>query len=229
MTETPVYASKGARIAVPNKDASLPPRNDKLARFEAVILPHLDAAYNLARWLTRHEQNAEDVVQEAYLRAYQYFDRFEGDAGRAWLLRIVRNTCYTWLDKNRPHLAALSLSEEGRDVVSDGLDPEAERLVDVHRKVVEQALADLPPDLREVVVLREIEQLSYKEIAVVAEIPLGTVMSRLARGRQQLHPLLQKRINPASDPPGQESPEASAARLAMPGARPSLGASESMP
>jgi RNA polymerase sigma factor (sigma-70 family) len=229
MTESTVCTSRGARIAVPNKDASLPPRNDKLARFEAVILPHLDAAYNLARWLTRHEQNAEDVVQEAYLRAYQYFDRFQGEAGRAWLLRIVRNTCYTWLDKNRPHLAALSLNEQGSEVVSDHLDPEAERLVDVHRRVVQEAIAELPIDLREVVVLREIEQLSYKEIAVVADIPLGTVMSRLARGRQQLHGLLQKQMSGVPESPGAQRNKTSGAGIAAPGTRPSLGASESMP
>jgi RNA polymerase sigma factor (sigma-70 family) len=171
---------------------SLPSPNEKLARFESAILPHLDAAYNLARWLTRHEQNAEDVVQEAYLRAYQYFDRFQGDTGRAWLLRIVRNTCYTWLDKNRPHQATVPLSEAGLEIASQAFASGTKPLVDVRRELVEQALAALTPDLREVLVLRELEQLSYKEIAAIADVPLGTVMSRLARGRQQLHDLLQK-------------------------------------
>jgi RNA polymerase sigma factor (sigma-70 family) len=175
-----------------NEEAALPAPNEKLARFEAAILPHLDAAYNLARWLTRHEQNAEDVVQEAYLRAYQYFDRFQGDTGRAWLLRIVRNTCYTWLDKNRPHQSAVPLNEAGLEIASKAFAPGTKPLVDVHREQLEQALAALSPDLREVVVLRELEQLSYKEIAAVADIPLGTVMSRLARGRQQLHDQLQQ-------------------------------------
>jgi RNA polymerase sigma factor (sigma-70 family) len=164
-------------------------------------MPHLDAAYNLARWLTRHEQNAEDVVQEAYLRAYQYFDRFQGDTGRAWLLRIVRNTCYTWLEHNKPHYAALTLNEELQEIVSDSPQPESALSADVDRQVVEQALAELPPNLREVIVLREIEQLSYKEIAVVADVPLGTVMSRLARGRQQLHQVLVKQMGVAGDLP----------------------------
>jgi RNA polymerase sigma factor (sigma-70 family) len=175
-----------------NEEAALPAPNEKLARFEAAILPHLDAAYNLARWLTRHEQNAEDVVQEAYLRAYQYFDRFQGDTGRAWLLRIVRNTCYTWLEKNRPHQSTVPLNEAGLEIASKAFSPGTKPLVDVRREQLEQALAALTPDLREVIVLRELEQLSYKEIAAVADIPLGTVMSRLARGRQQLHDQLQQ-------------------------------------
>jgi RNA polymerase sigma factor (sigma-70 family) len=175
-----------------NEEAALPVPNEKLARFEAAILPHLDAAYNLARWLTRHEQNAEDVVQEAYLRAYQYFDRFQGDTGRAWLLRIVRNTCYTWLEKNRPHQSTVPLNEAGLEIASKAFAPGTKPLVDVRREQLEQALAALTPDLREVVVLRELEQFSYKEIAAVADIPLGTVMSRLARGRQQLHDQLQQ-------------------------------------
>jgi RNA polymerase sigma factor (sigma-70 family) len=175
-----------------NEEAALPAPNEKLARFEAAILPHLDAAYNLARWLTRHEQNAEDVVQEAYLRAYQYFDRFQGDTGRAWLLRIVRNTCYTWLEKNRPHQSTVPLNEAGLEIASKAFSPGTKPLVDVRREQLEEALAALTPDLREVIVLRELEQLSYKEIAAVADIPLGTVMSRLARGRQQLHDQLQQ-------------------------------------
>jgi RNA polymerase sigma factor (sigma-70 family) len=164
-----------------------------------VILPHLDAAYNLARWLTRHEQNAEDVVQEAYLRAYQYFDRFQGEAGRAWLLRIVRNTCYTWLDHNKPHQSALPLNEESREIASDSPDPVSALDANVDRQVVENALAELAPDLREVIVLRELEELSYKEIAVVTEVPMGTVMSRLSRGRQQLHQVLVKQMAGADD------------------------------
>jgi RNA polymerase sigma factor (sigma-70 family) len=199
MGKNPVSASGGARPAEPNKDESLSSKPEKLVRFEAVIMPHLDAAYNLARWLTRHEQNAEDVVQEAYLRAYQYFDRFQGEAGRPWLLRIVRNTCYTWLNQNKPHHAAMSLDVEGPELATDFADPQAGLLADVHRKVVEEALAELSTDLREVVVLRELEQLSYKEIAVVIDVPLGTVMSRLARGRQQLHQILIKHMADTDD------------------------------
>jgi RNA polymerase sigma-70 factor, ECF subfamily len=178
-----------------------------VARFEAAILPHLDAAYNLARWLTRHEQNAEDVVQEAYLRAYRYFDRFQGETGRAWLLRIVRNTCYTWLENSKQHQAVRSLDEERDEPAGLPFDSESVLLVDLHRGIVEDALAELPPNLREVVVLREIEQLSYKEIAVVADVPLGTVMSRLARGRQQLQQLLLKRMPGTLASPREKSDE----------------------
>ena len=120
------------------------------------------------------------------MRAYQYFDRFEGDAGRPWLLRIVRNTCYTWLDHNKPHQAALSLDEDMLEIASDAPQPESALQVDVDRQVVKDALGQLAPDLREVIVLRELEQLSYKEIAVITDVPLGTVMSRLSRGRARL-------------------------------------------
>lgn len=204
-----------------DQEAPLSSPNEKLARFESAILPHLDAAYNLARWLTRHEQNAEDVVQEAYLRAYQYFDRFQGETGRAWLLRIVRNTCYTWLDKNRPHQATVPLSEAGLEVASKAFAPGTAPLVDLRRELVEQALGALPPDLREVLVLRELERLSYKEIAAVADIPLGTVMSRLARGRQQLHDLLVK-ARPAAE-------RIDAAPKQTPGAAAAQGVSRSVP
>jgi RNA polymerase sigma factor (sigma-70 family) len=192
-------------------------------------MPHLDAAYNLARWLTRHEQNAEDIVQEAYLRAFQYFDRFEGDAGRAWLLRIVRNTCYTWLDHNKPHHATLSLDEEGTDLATDFSDPESGLDADVDRQVVENALAGLTTELREVVVLREIEQLSYKEIAVVVDVPLGTVMSRLARGRQQLHQVLVKQMAGMGDSPAAPPKTTPSARIVARGANQSLGEPGSAP
>jgi RNA polymerase sigma-70 factor, ECF subfamily len=201
MAATSVCAFERRFRGWPNRTRrqSLPSPNEKLARFEAAILPHLDAAYNLARWLTHHEQNAEDVVQEAYLRAYQYFDRFQGEAGRPWLLRIVRNTCYTWLEKNRPHQTTVPLSNDGLELASKAFGPETRPLVDVSRELVEQALAELTPELREVLVLRELEQLSYKEIAAVADVPLGTVMSRLARGRQQLHDLLLQNATKADE------------------------------
>jgi RNA polymerase sigma factor (sigma-70 family) len=188
-------------------------------------MPHLDAAYNLARWLTRHEQNAEDIVQEAYLRAFQYFDRFEGDAGRAWLLRIVRNTCYTWLDHNKPHQSALPLNEEAREIASDAQDPEAGLQADVDRLVVKDALAELAPDLREVIVLRELEQLSYKQIAVVTEVPIGTVMSRLSRGRQQLHQILVEKTAGTGDSRTPSPKPAPSAEIAARSANQSLGES----
>ena len=158
--------------------------------FEAVILPHLDAAYNLARWLTRNSADADDVVQEAALRAATYFGGFRGTNPRAWLLQIVRNVAYA--SKKLVRGAVLvALPEEGKDrplpeLVDPGDDPEVAlgRREDIRR--VTRLLAMLPTELRETLVLREIEELSYKEIAQITETPIGTVMSRLWRGRQML-------------------------------------------
>jgi RNA polymerase sigma-70 factor (ECF subfamily) len=158
---------------------------DKLARFEWAISPHLGAAYNLARWLTRDDHDAEDVVQEAALRAYQFFDGFRGQDGRAWLLKIVRNTCYTWLEKNRAWRPE-SFDETKHGVASPGVGPDARLQVSEDRQLLRSALDCLPAEYREVIVLRELEGLSYKEIAGVADVPLGTVMSRLARARERL-------------------------------------------
>jgi RNA polymerase sigma-70 factor (ECF subfamily) len=175
------------------------------ARFEAQVLPHLDAAYNLARWLTRNEQDAEDVVQEAFVRAMRYFASFKGGEARPWLLAIVRNTCWSWLEKNRP--ADVTTMEPGAleatlDVVSASAaaeaNPEVILLQSANRKLVNQALEELPVAFREVIVMREIEDLSYKEIASVAAIPIGTVMSRLARGRELLRRSIEQRMRRAS-------------------------------
>jgi RNA polymerase sigma-70 factor (ECF subfamily) len=167
---------------------------DLRAEFDQIALPHLDAAYNLARWLTRHDQDAEDVVQEAYMRALQFFRSFHGDTGRAWLLQIVRNTCYTWLAKNRASEPASATPEMLDAVASSGLSPAAlvERQED--RQILMQAVDGLPVEFREIIVLRELEELSYKEIARIAEIPLGTVMSRLARAREKLHEALDRNM-----------------------------------
>lgn len=165
---------------------------DLRSEFDKVALPHLDAAYNLARWLTRHDQDAEDVVQEAYLRAFQFFRSFHGETGRAWMLQVVRNTCYTWLEKKRLN-ATTSAAPELFDVVASlETDPvqSLERRED--RQSLMQAIEALPLEFREVIVLRELEELSYKEIARIAEIPMGTVMSRLARARERLHELLDR-------------------------------------
>ncbi len=158
----------------------------QLARFEQVALPHLDAAYNLARWLTRNDHDAQDVVQEAYLRALKFFSGFRGGDGRAWLLTIVRHTCYDWLRQNRRYEPLTDLDEEPRDVESDALDPEALLLRAADDRLLRQALEELPVEFREAVILRELEGLSYKEIADIAGLPLGTVMSRLARARHRL-------------------------------------------
>ena len=161
----------------------------KLERFEESILPHLAAAYNLARWLTRDDRDAEDVVQEAYLRAFRFFGGFRGGDGRAWLLTIVRNTCYTWLQQNRSREFAAS-DDEMEQVESDAPSPEARLIVTADSKLLARALEELPIEFREAIVLRELEGLSYKEIADLAEIPLGTVMSRLARARKRLQQLV---------------------------------------
>jgi len=161
----------------------------KLERFEESILPHLAAAYNLARWLTRDDRDAEDVVQEAYLRAFRFFGGFRGGDGRAWLLTIVRNTCYTWLQQNRSREFAAS-DDEMEQLESDAPSPEARLIVTADSKLLARALEELPIEFREAIVLRELEGLSYKEIADLAEIPLGTVMSRLARARKRLQQLV---------------------------------------
>ena len=165
-------------------------------RFEEIVLPHLDAAYNLARWLTRNEHDAQDVVQESYLRAFRFFDGFRGGEGRAWLLTIVRHTCYSWLEKNRPAEVSAGFDEEapageraGFDpdmMAAEGGNPEAIALQNAHKRILNQAIATLPLGFREVLILRELEDLSYKEIARVVDVPVGTVMSRLARARKLL-------------------------------------------
>jgi len=153
-------------------------------RFEQTVLPHLDAAYNLARWLTRDDQDAEDVVQEACLRAFRFLGGFRGGDSRAWLLTIVRHTCYTWLQKNREH-ELVSFDEE-LDGIESVANPEEVLLDSVDQQSLRKALEELPVEFREVIILRELEGLSYKEIGVVAGLSLGTVMSRLARARKRL-------------------------------------------
>ena len=176
--------------------------NERL-RFEEAILPHLDAAYNLARWLTANEQDADDVLQEACLRAVRFFAGYQGGSGRAWLLAIVRRTSYTWLAKNRGEDRTRVSFDEELHSTGDDVDPETILLREADRDMIRRALEDLPIEFREVIVLRELEQLSYKEIAAVAEIPLGTVMSRLARARQQLEQSLAAHIH--EEPTGELS------------------------
>jgi RNA polymerase sigma-70 factor (ECF subfamily) len=160
---------------------------DDRARFEQVVLPHLDAAFNLARWLLRNRSDAEDVAQEAVLRAYRFFGGFHGGVGseaRGWLLQIVRNTCYTWLEKNRPMEFMAEFDETHYPQTSGS--PEALAIANADRERLTQALEKLPPRFREVLVLRELEGCSYKEIAAIAAVPIGTVMSALSRARRQL-------------------------------------------
>jgi RNA polymerase sigma-70 factor, ECF subfamily len=153
-------------------------------RFEQLVLPHLDAAYNLARWLLRSRSDAEDVAQEAMLRAYRFFRGHQGGDPRAWLLQIVRNSCYTWLEKNRPLELAAEFDEEAH--FSTLPSPEALAVAGEEKERLGRALESLPARAREVLILRELEGCSYKEIAAITSIPIGTVMSTLARARERL-------------------------------------------
>ncbi len=160
-------------------------------RFGAVVLPHLDAAFNLARHLMRNADDAEDAVQEACLRAMRYFEGFRGGDGRAWLLSIVRNTCFTELRRRRASAATTEFDEEIPGVPEGEPAPEADLVRRATAASLQQALEELPLVFREVIVLRELEDFSYKEIAQVAGVPIGTVRSRLARARAQLQRALQ--------------------------------------
>lgn len=154
--------------------------------FENSVLPHLDAAYNLARWLTRNGQDAEDAVQEACLRAFRFFGNFRGGDARAWLLKIVRNTCYAQLQNNRPQELATTFDEEIHSEDDGSMNPEMLLLRSADSQLLRRALEELPMNFREVFVLRELEGLSYREIAEVSNIPPGTVMSSLSRARERL-------------------------------------------
>ena len=156
---------------------------DKI-RFEQLVLPHLDSAVNLARWLLRNRDDAEDVVQEAMVRAYRFFGQFRGGDARAWLLQIVRNTCYSWFEKNRPAELAVEFNEELHE--HPGHNPETLATQADERQRLMKALESLPARSREVLVLRELEGCSYQEIAEIAGIPMGTVMSTLSRAREKL-------------------------------------------
>jgi RNA polymerase sigma-70 factor, ECF subfamily len=156
--------------------------------FEQTVLPHLDAAYNLARWLTRSEPEAEDMVQEAMLRALRSFDTFDtGRDARAWLLAIVRNCCRSWLRRKRSNDALLQADDTQPEAAGTWLDPEAAAIGTANSVLVRKALDELPFEYREVLVLRELEELSYKEISEIIHAPLGTVMSRLSRARRELY------------------------------------------
>jgi RNA polymerase sigma-70 factor (ECF subfamily) len=176
---------------VPEKGLS---KRERIDSFEQLCLPHLKSAFNLARWLTRNEHDAEDVLQEAYLRGFIFFEGFNGSNARTWILKVVRNSCYTWLQKNRPVEVGTAFDEElhsdraqeapvfGRREPS----PEESMLSKDTGRRINQALEALPLEFREVFILREFEGLTYKEIAEVSQIALGTVMSRLSRARDQL-------------------------------------------
>jgi RNA polymerase sigma-70 factor (ECF subfamily) len=168
--------------------------DNRRPNFEEAVLPHLDAAYNLARWLTRNPQDAEDVVQDAYLRAFRFFGGFHGGNARTWLLKIVRNTSYTWLHQNRAQRSATAFDEQLHTDTAESENPETSLLRKADSQLLNQALDELPPEFREVLVLLELEELSYKEIAEVMGIPIGTVMSRLARARHRLRESLSSHL-----------------------------------
>lgn len=175
--------------------------NDQPKRFESIVLPHLDSAFNLARWLARNDDDAQDVAQEAMLRAYKFFGSFQGDDAKAWLLTIVRNTYYTWVQKHRARAQDKSFDDDLHGLSEDDSalidplprnNPEVLVMQQATRRIIDRALACLPVDCREIIVLRELEDLSYKEIAAIADIPIGTVMSRLARARKLLRARLER-------------------------------------
>ena len=167
-----------------------------MSTYEQKVLPHLDAAYNLARWLTSNDHDAQEVAQEASLRAFKYFDGFHGENARAWLLTIVRNTFYNWVKKNRPPEIAGPMDDEALAVEDVPGKADNINLWRADTETLRRAIAELPAEFREVVVLREMEGFSYNEIAALSNVPIGTVMSRLARARKQL----QRRF--AVEPPG---------------------------
>jgi len=163
---------------------------ERLQLFEQTVLPHLDAAYNLARWLAGNDHDAQDVAQEASLRAFRFFASFRGGDARAWLLAIVRNTFYSWLRKNRPPENTVEMDDETMAAADASTNAEALSPQFADAATVRLAVAELPVEFREIVILREMEGFSYKEIADLAGVPIGTVMSRLARARA----LLRKRL-----------------------------------
>jgi RNA polymerase sigma factor (sigma-70 family) len=180
VAEYPVPAREEVHACV---DADMSTAHTR-ADFENIFLPHLDAAYNLARLLTRNAHDAEDVVQESYLRAWRAFSSFRGDASRPWILTIVRNTSFTWLRDNRSRADHAEYHEELH--VSGVPTPEAASLAQERARAVERCVQALPADFREAIVLREMEELSYQEIAEITGVPRGTVMSRLSRARARL-------------------------------------------
>jgi RNA polymerase sigma-70 factor (ECF subfamily) len=175
---------------------------EEMRRFEDVVLVHLDAAYNLARWLTRDAQDAKDVVQDACVRALRYFSSLRDHDARAWFFAIVRNTWYSRVARDAKVTSMAPLDNTGESTADGALDPEARLLQQTAVARVRDALDQLPIDSREVLVLREIEGLSYKDIASVVQVPIGTVMSRISRGRRMLFERLNKKPDDARRPQG---------------------------
>jgi RNA polymerase sigma-70 factor (ECF subfamily) len=171
-----------------------------LPSFDEMVLPHIDAAYNLARWLMRNERDAEDAVQDACLRAFRFFPSFRGGDARAWLMKIVRNTCYTQLRTNRPMQDAAEFDENATPRDCFAPNPEEVLLQNDSGDLLRKALEELPVSFREVVILRELEGMSYKEIANITGMPTGTVMSSLSRARGRLREVLTNLMNEDAAP-----------------------------
>src|ERR1700730_6372036 len=167
-------------------------QSSQLGDFERRIMPHLDAAYSLARFLMRSDQDAEDVVQEACLRAFRFYEGFRGENSRAWFLKIVRNTSFTVLQRARTDEADVVFDEELHSPEAAQTDAGGQLDRELDRQTVRAAIEELRTEFREVITLRELEDCSYKEIADIANVPVGTVMSRLARARRQLYLILSK-------------------------------------
>jgi RNA polymerase sigma-70 factor (ECF subfamily) len=185
---------KIVNFVVVKKPEEEPARKEDLSSFEALMLPYLDAAHNLAKWLLRNEEDAQDVVQEAYLRAFKSFSGFHGSNGRAWLLTIVRNTSYTLLKKNHAVDLTTTFDEEIHASGYESISPATILEHSEDAKLMSQAMDELPAEFREILTLRHQEGLSYKEIAEVTQVPPGTVMSRLARARAKLKECLAAHI-----------------------------------
>jgi RNA polymerase sigma factor (sigma-70 family) len=171
----------------------------ELEPFERLILPHLDDAYTLARYLLRNEHDAQDVVQDAVLRAVRYFDGFRDGDARAWLLAIVRNCCHTWHRRTKNDRATVSYTDAADSPQLQGaVGADALAIQSSERAAIERAIGELPMEWREVIVLREVEEMSYKEISTITGVPIGTVMSRLARARKRLAASLGLHVREAS-------------------------------
>jgi RNA polymerase sigma factor (sigma-70 family) len=194
-TESLESSAKIVKFVVPKKSEPAQAKEAELASFEETMLPHMDAAHNLAKWLLHNEQDAQDVVQEAYLRAFKSFGGFHGSNGRAWLLTIVRNTSYTLLQKNRTVDLSTPFDEEIHASGEESASPATILEHSEDADLVRQVMDELPVEFREILTLRHLEGLSYNEIADIAQLAPGTVMSRLARARARLKQGLAARIN----------------------------------
>jgi RNA polymerase sigma-70 factor (ECF subfamily) len=190
--------SRDAALSEPhivNNSISSP--QSRLRLFEEVILPHLNAAYNLARWLTRNEYDAQDVVQEAYLRAFRFFDSYRGGDGKSWLLEVVRNTCFTFQRREKRNVTSVEFDEATHTPRDNPPNAEEALVVAGKQTILKDCIEGLPDAFRGIIVMRELEEMSYRQIADVAGLPPGTVMSRLSRARKRLEECAKARNNGA--------------------------------